>query len=358
MRIKSFLIIASLILTACESKQEQKAKENPAVPVLTVTPVIKDIPVYVESIGTLRPKVLMEIRPQVGGILSEVLITEGQWVQQGTSLFKIDPKPYLIKVREAEAQHAMDTASLHEAEKKLERYRSLAEKDLMAQTEWDHIETELSKFQASVAADEAKLNTANLDLERCTLLSPVAGRVGKLDAHPGLLITAGQSTPLATISKMDPLLVEFTVTEKEFPKLPEDLRKIEIKSLSSDLISTYGEITFLDNHFDNKTGLLMVRGIVPNPDYKLRPGQSVRVRAPIATTSNAKLIPQKAVKYNQQGTYVYVVQTDNTVAFRQVVLGDTEGNDVIVREGIEPADQIITDGHLRLYPGLKVEIKP
>jgi multidrug efflux system membrane fusion protein len=357
MRIQSLILITfTLLLTGCNSNQDASKAELPPVPVLAVTPTVKDVPVYIESIGTLHPSIFMEIRPQVNGTLRKVLISEGEWVQKGTPLFKIDPKPYLNKVQETEAQLAMDRAAQESAQKKLERFKSLAEKDLIPQIEWDEIETQVARSQAAVEADEARLNSAKLDLEHCTLFSPLEGRIGKLDAHPGQLVTSGQSTPLVTLSKMDPLLVEFTITEKEFLKLPQNRDEVEIQSLSSDAVQAKGVITFLDNHFDQKSGLLLVRGKVDNPNLALRPGQSVRVRLVVETASNVKLIPQKAVKYNPQGPYVYIVESDQSVGMRPVQLGDAQANDVIVLEGIESIDRVITDGHLRLYPGLKVEV--
>ena len=347
----------SLLLAGCESHQEILPAEPPHVPVIAAQPVIKDITVYLDSIGTLHPSVLMEARPQIEGTLIEVLISEGQWVRQGTPLFKIDSKPYAIKVLEAEAQLAIDRVNVQAAQKKLARFRTLAQKDLVPQTEWDELETEAERSQATLALDEARLNNAKLDLERCTLQSFINGRVGKLDAHPGLLVTRGQESALATISQMDPLIVEFTVTEKEFPKIPSDVQQMEMKPLSSPESSTAGTITFLDNHFDPETGLLLIRAKVLNPDYSLRPGQSVRVRIPIAITHNATLIPQKAIRYNQQGPYVYIIQPDRSVLVRQLVLGDEQGIDQIILEGLEPTESIVIDGHLRLSPGLKVEVK-
>ena len=357
MHKQSLIIIACFILTACQSAPEGPRTEPPAIPVLAVNPSVQDVPIYIESIGTLQPSIFMEIKPQVNGTLTDVLVKEGQWVHKGTPLFKIDTKPYAIKAQEAQAQIALDRTSLHAAQKKLERYKMLADKDILSKTEWDAIETEEARAMASLDADEARLNAAKLDLERCILTSPTEGRVGKLDAHPGLLVANSQAAPLATVSKMDPLIVEFSVTEKEFPKLKNQNAIFEIQPLCSEQKCSEGHMTFLDNHFDAKSGLLLIRGSVPNPQHELRPGQSVRVLVPVAVESQARLIPQKAVKYNQEGPYVYIVQPDQTVGFRQVVLGDEHGQDVIIREGLEPTDYIITDGHLRLSPGLKVEIK-
>lgn len=361
MRHRPLIFLVCLILTACDSAPKTAGKETPAIPVLAVLPTVKDVPVYVESIGTLAPSVFMEIRPQVSGPLTKVLVTEGQWVKRGTPMFTIFSKPYAIKVQEAEAQLAMHRAALESSQKKLQRYHDLANKDFISETEWDELKTEVAKGEASVEADNARLSAAALDLERCVVLSPVDGRVGKLDAHPGQLVAAGQPVALATVSRMDPLLIEFTVTEKELPQLQNSGShsdgSIEIQPLcESEACAATAHITFMDNHFDAKTGLLLVRGKVTNPQMALRPGQSIRVRVPVAVKANAMLIPQKAIKQSQNGPYVYVVQADNTVGFRQVVLGDEYAHETIVLEGLAPTEAVITDGHLRLSPGLRVQV--
>ena len=264
----------------------------------------------------------------------------------------------MIKVQEAEAQLAIDRAHLQAARKKLSRIRPLAQKDLVAQSEWEDHEAEAEKAQATVALDEARLKSAKLELERCIITSPGTGRVGKLDAHPGLLVAKGQIAPLASISQMNPLRVEFTLTEKEFAKIPNNNVQIEVKPLCASENCKNGDMTFLDNHFDASTGLILLRGKVQNPDYSLRPGQGVKVHIPIAVSSNAILIPQKAIRYNQQGPYIYVALPDQTVALRQLVLGEEQGIDQVVLEGIAPSEQMIIDGHLRISPGIKVEVKP
>lgn len=356
------LIMVSLLvfsLAGCGSKGEAGGKEPARIPVIVTTPSVQDITVYLESIGTLQPSVFMEIRPQTSGTLTEVLVHEGQFVKQGAPLFRIDPKPYEIKVREAEAQSAIDQAGLKAVQKKMARFQSLKEKDLVAQTEWDELKAQLKKAEGMIDLGNARLSFAKLELEHCQLNSPVAGRVGKLDANQGLLVSNTQTSPLATISKMDPLIVEFTVTEKEFPLLPKESIPLKIDSLNAQASekSRHGTVNFVDNHFDAKTGLLLIRGKIRNKDMGLRPGQSVHVQIPIAKLSNAILVPQSAIRYNQKGPYVYVINEDQSVAIKQLVLGKEHGIDQIVLEGLEPAEQIILEGHLRLSPGLKVEIK-
>lgn len=362
MRKPSIIPLAALIglfLISCGSNEQTLERQSPAIPVIATTPNMRDITEYLESIGNLKASVSIDIRPQSSGTLSEILIEEGQMIKQGDSLFKIDPQSYQIRVLEAEAQFAIDQAGLKAIQKKMARYKDLADRDLVAKTEWDDLKAQLQKAQTAVDLDSARVAFAKLDLEHCTVLSPLDGRAGVVDASIGILVASGQAAPLVTVCKMDPLVVEFTVTEKEFLLLPKDTIPITIQSLCSDASEKCqtGTVTFLDNHFDTKTGLLLVKGKIENKDLNLRPGQSVRVKIPIAVTANAKLIPQKAIRYNQQGPYVYVVNEDMTVAIRQLTLGKEHGTDQIVLEGLDPHERIILEGHLRLSPGLKVEIK-
>lgn len=349
-------LLTLLLLTSC-ANDTPPPETAPAIPVIATKPNVQDITVYVDSIGTLLPSIFMEIRPQTNGTLSKVLISEGQYVQEGTPLFIIDPQPYNILVQEAQAQLAMDRAILDAAQKKLARFKQLAQKDLIPQTEWDELEAEAARCQAKIDLDIASLEATQLNLDRCTIKSPIQGRIGRLDAHPGLLVAAGQPDPLVTISKMDPLLIEFTVTEKEYPKIPQTQLPIEIQSLCNEGSCKEGTVTFLDNQFQTETGLLLIRGTVPNPKHEMRPGQSVQVRLPVALITMAQLIPQKAVRYNQNGPYVYVVKADMTVEQRQITTGEERGLDLIVLQGLDPSETIILDGHLRLSPGTKVEIK-
>lgn len=354
MRITSLILAALVLLTSCKS-QDKPNQEMPAVPVIAAAPTIKDVTVYIEAVGTLHPAIHMEIRPQVSGTIDKTFVQEGQSIQEGLALFQIDPALYKIKVRQAQAQLSIDEANLQAAQKKLERFRGLAQKDLISQTEWDELEAVVAKAKASIDYDEAQLSAAKLDLEHCTVRSPTAGRIGKLDIHPGLLVSSGQI--LATVAKMDPMIIEFAITEKEHANIVSWNLPIEMTSLCSGSSCKKGSITFLDNHFDIKNGLLLIRGSIANSDYSLRPGQSVRVRVPVTVTPKATLLPQKSIRYNQEGPYVYVVQADNSVALRQLTLGAEEGSDQIVLKGIEPTEVVIIDGHLRLFPGAKVEVK-
>lgn len=351
----SSLLMLSLLLSACQTI-DPPVKEKPSIPVTTAKPIVKDVNLYVESVGTLEPSFYVEIRPQVGGVIEKIFVKQGDWVAAGSPLFHIDSKVLEIKVKEAEAQLLMDQASYEAAVKKRERYHGLAQKDLVAQIEWDEIQESVVKARATVEANNAKLEAAKLDLERCTLKAPVEGRIGRFDLHPGSLVI--REEVLTSLSDNDPLIVNFTLTEKEFAKLPAENLTVEVKLLCNRDCASTGKVTFLDSRFDAKTGLIFLRGELKNIDQRLRPGQKVSVRVPVAIDPQKTLIVHQAIKYNQQGPYVYVVSPENVLEFRQLILGDEAGDEIVVLEGIGALEQVVTSGHSRLSPGLKVEIQP
>lgn len=360
--MKKLLIamFAGILLNACESKQESSQEnypmEMPSIPVVATAPLIKDVTTYIESIGTLQPSLLTEIRPQISGILRELFVKEGQWVQKGAPIFEIDQRPFLLKIQEVEAQLAISQVNLQAIQKKLNRLNDLAQKDLVAKYDWEELESQAEILQASIELDRARLDIVKYDLEHCIQKAPVNGRVGKIDVYPGLVISNGLSYPILTISKMDPLIAEFKLTEKEVSQVDSHLDRIEIKSLCSGQ-NKIGAIHFLDNHFDPNTGQLLIYAEVQNGDFSWRPGQAVKVKIPVSTQNNAILIPQKAMRYNQQGPYVYVISPEMTVAIRQIVLGHEYEDQQVVLDGLESSEKVIIDGHLRLFPGVKVEIK-
>lgn len=346
-------ILLSILLCGCKS-HPAAPKEQPPIPVHAATPIIQDVTLYLETLGTLQASFAVEIRPQVDGTLYEILVEEGQWVKEGAPLFKIDPILYQIRQKEAEAQHAIDKADLQAAQKKLARFHSLAEKDLVAQTEWDELKARTAKAEATLLLAEARLDAAKLNLCNCTLKAPFAGRIGKTDANPGQLVD--KQSRLTSIALLDPLRLEFSVTEMDFPKIR--LKEIELRPLCLAISNLPAQITFLDHQIDPQTGLLLIHAKVPNEKQELLPGQSVRVRIPIATHEKAILIPHKAVRYNQQGPYIFTVLPDNTIATRQLILGEEHGSNLIVKEGLDPKEPVILEGHLRLSPGSKVDIVP
>lgn len=350
-------MIATMALAGCNKTEERPAQHSTAIPITTAKPTAKEITTYIESIGTLLPSTSVEIRPQVNGILKEVLAAEGMAVTKGTPLFKIDPQLYDIKVQEAKAQHAIDQASLEAVQKKLARYQDLANKDLIAQTEWDDLQAQAAKAKAALDIDTARLTAAQIDLDRCVICSPSDGKLGTISVDPGALLSSGQTTALTTVSKLDPLVAEFTISEKDYAQLKKLPQEIVVEPLCQKGQCSSGKITFIDNKFDTKTGQLLIHASVTNPEHTLRPGQTLRIKIPVSTIDNAILIPYQAVRFNQNGPYAFVVLPDNTAATRQLVIGEEYGDLVHVKEGLASDETIIIDGNMRVTPGAAVEIK-
>jgi RND family efflux transporter MFP subunit len=350
------LITLCLTLASCE-KSSSAMNEVPAVPVTVTMPTVRDVPQYIESIGVLEPSFFVEIRPQMDGIIEKIYAEEGALVEAGTPLFQLDAKSYHIKIDEAKAQLQKDQVTYDHAKKKVERFRSLAQDDLVSKAEWDEMEMQLALAEATLAMDHARLEAAKLDVDHCTLKAPKSGKIGRVEVYRGSLVSKGEPTPLTTISRSDPLLVNFSLTEKEFLRLPKSDLMIEVESLCEKGCHGLGKVVFLDHRFDSKSGSLLMRGELNNAENRLTQGQNVRVRIPVAVDHGEILIPPRAVKFNQQGPYVYVVSPENTVEFRQVILGNEIGEEVIVKEGIAATEPIVTSGHTRLSPGIKVEVQ-
>lgn len=358
----ALIAILSCLLAACSSDSSPQNIGAQAIPVRVSEVLEQDVPLYLESLGTLKSTHFVEIRPQVNGLLLQIQFTEGETVEQGHPLFIIDPQPYQIKLQEAEAQLAQDRAALTVSQKKKERYEALAKKDLIPQQDWDELVYQVAKNEAQITADEAKLASASLDLKHCYITAPIAGRTGKITVHPGNLVQASQTTPLVTLADIDDLFVEFTLTEQEFQQLHSQSHSatktsIEIYSFYTPDEIISGSLNFQDHSFNKQSGLLQMRGHLLNPSLKLLPEQSVKVRLPISTLKAARLVPQKAVKINQQGTYVYRVKADNTVELCQLSCGVEFNDNIVVLDGLQPGDRVITEGHLRLHPGMPVDIK-
>jgi multidrug efflux system membrane fusion protein len=313
---------------------------------------VRDVPLYFEAIGVVKPARTAEVKPQVTGLITEVHFTEGDFVEEGALLYSVDEASYAIRVQEAEAQWDQNLAHLNNAQKKLGRYRSLHSTDLIAKVEWDELETQIALHEAMLKADEARLLAAKLDLEHCKILAPIAGLAGKSAFQAGNM---AQGESLVTLTQVDPLFVDFSITEQELHQLPKKSSLIKVYAAGKEECLGKGTVTFLDHAIDPKSGMLAVRGKLAGEPKALWPGQSVRVHLYFGKIENASLIPMRAVRTNQEGPYIFAVKEDNTVEIRQIKLGAEDRGSIVVEEGLEGAGKIVTEGQLRLFPGSKVE---
>jgi multidrug efflux system membrane fusion protein len=338
-----------------------KPKSPPAVPVLTSSVTVRDLPIYVESIGLLEPIQQVDIRPQVSGIVQEVHFKEGNQVVPGTPLLTIESESYAIQLMEAEAALAQQRSSLENAMRKKARYQELANKKLISAQEWDELSAQESLQRAQVRAAEARVATAQINLKRCVITAPIKGMSGKLSCCVGSYLSAAQPAAVVSVINSELLLVDFALTESEFRQLTameSGKCRVEVESITPGGPKTTAELSFVGSSFDAHTGLIQLRGQLDNAAHQFTPGQYVRVKVAVEMLHNVAIVPQRAIKINQQGSYLFVVKENSTADMRMVTTGrETDGGMIVVTAGIAPGERVITEGHLRLAPGMPVIVK-
>ncbi len=346
-----------LIGSACS-----KAKQGPprAVPVVTGVAEQKNIPLQLKVIGNVEAYNAVSIRPLVGGEVEGVYFREGQDVKKGDLLFKIDPRPYAAALKQAEAALARDVAQAKNAEEQARRYAVLVKKEYVSKDQYDQLRANADALAAAVQADRANVENSKLQLDYCTVTSPINGRAGSVLVNNGNVIKANDIA-MTTINQIVPTYVTFSVPEQNLS----DIKKYTaLKELTVDAIipgdekhPAHGELTFIDNAVDKTTGTIKLKGTFDNNDRRLWPGQFVDVILTLTTEQDRVVVPSSAMQTGQQGQYVYVIKDDMTADLRIVTPGRTFEDRTIIDKGVAVGEKVVTDGQLRLVPGAKVEIK-
>ncbi len=337
--------------------------ETAAVPVRIATAARKTLPLVLPAIGNVQPYATVALKSRVDGQIFDVAFTEGQMVKKGDLLFAIDPRPYEAAVRQAEANLARDKAQLEGAKLDYERYAKLAKSGYAAQQRYEESKTAVETLAASVKADQAALETARLNLNYTTIHSPIDGRTGSVLLHAGNLVKANDTTSLVVINQVRPIYASFSVPERYLPEISERTAKsplaVEVRLSDDDGAPPIeGFVSFINNTVDTATGTIMLKATFANDDGRLVPGAFVHVRLIMGTVENAVTVPTPAIQAGQAGNYVYVVQPDDTVAARTVSDLTELGNETAVGHGLDAGERVVTDGQLRLRPGLKVAPQP
>lgn len=354
--------LAALVLAACSPKNGNSAAARPpmAAPVSVAKAAAKDMPLQVKAIGSIQAYSFVQLKAQVSGPLSGVYFREGQDVKKGEVLFKIDPRPFEIAVRQAEAVLAKDRALLRNAEEEVARFTDLAGKEYVTKERYDQIRVNADVLKATIQADEAAAANARLQLDYCTIASPVDGRTGSLMVYPGNLIRASDTTPLVVIYQIRPIYAAFSVLEQNLPLIQAYKAKGELKAeafLNNNNTPISGVLAFIDNGIDATTGMVLLKAAFPNADQAFWPGQWVNMVLTLTVEKNVIVVPAPAVQTGQSGTFVLVVKDDLTVESRPVTVVRTVGEESVIGSGLKAGETVITDGHLRAVPGGRVEIK-
>jgi multidrug efflux system membrane fusion protein len=345
-----FAVLAVLVLlrTFQRGVGTLKPAQAPVRPVTVAKVVTKDVPLYLDEIGTCAAYETVLVQAQVSGVIITRNFQDGSDVKKGDLLFTIDPRPYQAALDQAKAQAELDQLNL-------KRQEDLRTRKVISQQDYD---TAVANAQKSQAATES----AQVNLDWCYIKSPINGRVGLRNVDVGNLV--GPSTPpLVTIQGLDPIYTDFTVAENDLPLVRKYLGgpnvKVQTYLPDGSITPRTGDLYFIDNAVQPGSGTVKARGVTPNPDRALWPSEFVRVRFILDTLKNATLVPAQAVQVSQSGPFVFVVKPDNTVELRPVKPGQRqEGDLTVVENGVKPDETVVVTGQLALAPGAKVAPQP
>jgi multidrug efflux system membrane fusion protein len=338
----------------------QAVRETPVTPVVVASAEKRDVPVQIRAIARVEAYATVTVRPQVGGQVVGVHFSEGQEVKADDLLFSIDSRPYEAALRQAQANLARDTALAKDAEEEAAWKADLMRQNAAAQREYDSSRAHAESLRATVDADLAAVERAELDLAYCTIRSPLAGRTGSLLVHAGNIVEANK-TALVDINQIHPIYVAFAVPEQHLSAVKQEQAGgpllVEAFIPNEDAPPARGTLTFIDNQVDRSTGTITLKGTFENEPRRLWPGQFVTAVLTLRMLPDAVVVPTAALQTGQAGQFVFVVRDDQTVEMRPVVAGMAVGGDTVVDQGLSADETVVIDGQLRLVGGSKVSIR-
>ena len=350
---------AVIFLTRTEGTP-QREKREPLVPVRVAVAVQKPVPVQLQAIGTVEAFATVSVKSRVDGQLVGVHFREGQDVKKGDLLFTIDPQPFQVALREAQARFERDNALADKAELDAQRYAELAAKNHVSRDKYEQFRANAEALRALVAADRAIVERAQLQLDYCTIRAPMAGRTGSLLVDVGTQIKAGDDKGgMVEIAQIMPIHVAFAVPQQHLTETKARMAggplTVEARIPGTPPVEERGTLSFLDNKVNSQTGTILLKAEFANIDRTLWPGQFVTAVLTLFTRPDAVVIPAVAVQTGQDGTFVFVVKPDQTVESRPVAAGMRVGDETVIEKGLAPGDTVVTEGQLRLVPGARVQ---
>ncbi len=358
--------LCAVSLAACGGGKPAPKAEPQAVPAAVITVTGGDVPYAAEFVGETESSQEVEIRARVEGFLESIAYREGSVAQKGDVLFQMDRKPFEASLDAARAELQAQQARLTTASANLKRVGPLAAEDALSQKDLDDATGTKDAAVAAVAGARSRVQQAEINLSYTTIRSPVNGVTSFARKQPGSFVSPGPDSLLTYVSALDPMRVNFSVSENEqlrFNRLMSDgtLKappggkfSVEIVLADGTTVPAPGHITFGEASFSKETGTFLVRAELPNKDGALRPGQFVRVRVRGATWVDAIQLPQRAVMQGPQGNFVWVVDAESKAQFRPVSVGPLTGDQWLISEGLHPGERVVVDGGLKLAPGVPV----
>lgn len=345
---------------AGRGRGDRNADGNARIPVAVTPAQRRDLPVYLDGLGSVEAFNTVTLKSRVDGQMMEVRFKEGQEVKKGDLLAIIDPRPYEVALAQAQANLAKDKAQLADAKLNVDRYSQLVKDGVIPQQQYDTQQALASQLEGAVAADQAQIDNAKLNIDYCHITAPIDGRVGLRLVDPGNIVHAADANGLLVITQMEPIAVIFTLPEDTLPTVNNRMRSgvnLSVKALSRDngMEIASGTLLTIDNQIDQSTGTYRLKAVFDNKDRALWPNQFVNARLLTDIKKNATIIPVSAVQRGDQGSFVYRVTSDNTAEVVPVTVGVTEGTLASIESGLSANDLVVTDGQDRLRPGARVD---
>jgi len=331
-----------------------------AVPILATAARTANMPVFFDGVGTVRALNTVTVNSQVDGKLIRLNFREGQDVERGQELAKIDPAIYQAQYDQAVAKKAQDEALLANAQRDLERYTRLAATNALAPQLADTQRSLVAQYEAQVKADQAAIDNTRAILDYTTVVAPISGRIGMRLVDIGNIVKASDATGLLIITQLRPINVMFTLPQQQLPQINKSFAQgpLTVEALAGDskAVADRGVLRVVDNQIDQATGTIKLKAEFPNPDLQLWPGQFVNVRLLVDTLKDVVVVPTAAVQRGPSGTFVYVVRDNDTVAMRPVAISLQDENLTVIPNGVQTGERVVTSSFNQLSDGRKVSV--
>jgi len=360
-RIKIWLalpVFLAVAVVGCR-REVRTTGPPPPRPVEVATASARDVPLYIDEIGTCAAVETVVVQPQVSGSIAKIHFADGAEVRKGDPLFTIDKRPFEAERSKAEAALAQDRVKRDFARIKLKRADKLWQAGTISPEEFDAAKSEADAAEAQVRADEASLAVAGINVEYCEIRSPIDGRTGERLVDVGNVVEANKAR-LLELRRQDPIYVHFTVPEADLPRVRRFLGQRSLEAMvaapSEPDQQRSGKVDFLDNAVQGASGTVRLRVVLDNTDRKFWPGQFVNVRLLLDTLKGAVLVPARTVQVGQRGPFVFVLKQDGTVDLRQVKPGQRQGDEMVIMDGVAAGEIVVTAGQLTLSPGARVSV--
>jgi multidrug efflux system membrane fusion protein len=353
-----FLWDAGFLRPAAEVNQSHNAPQQ--IPVIAGTSEARDVPVFVEGLGTVQAFNTVSVKSRVDGQITKVLFEEGQEVKAGDPLFQIDPRPFQTALEQAQANKQKDEAQLNSAQLDLQRYTKLAPTGFQTQQQLDQQKGTVGQLQGAVAADQALIEAAQLNLDYALVRSPIEGRTGRRMVDVGNMIQASQNTPLVMITQLRPIFVSFTVPADRLDEIRATQAKapllVQAYAMDGTKVLAEGKLTLIDNQVDETTGTVRLKAQFDNEGEPLWPGAFVNARLVLSTRRNAVMVPAQTVMQGPNGAYVYTLDDQNVAHRHAVTVAATQDGYSVISNGLAADTRIVIDGQYRLTEGAKAKV--